>query len=883
VQGGPFHTGDAVTVTWSFSGVQSGDQATFTLTAPNGAQIVTKLHDPDDSTSNAASGSESINAIWDGTYTLACQVTDASGASYSNGGSFTVTPARPASITSCTVSLAGDQATVSWQTQGNGFTQFNVGVVNGHDNAVAVPAGTRSTTISLANEQAGTLTIAIEPEGPSPAVDTSVFGCTPDLQYSPPRAVPPVVTLGISQVNGTGTRAFRQQQLNISWSEPPMVGWRSPNFLGSRSIISNETSIWVDCGFVGDFIAVSQTLGESSRVRVNATCAPATGTLALVPLDAHTLQGTFAFTPDLSVVQSVSYWTLIDGQPGPTIHATPPSGPGNTMTFVIPNLPAGKSVTVLSSIGVVGAPTILDPRATINLPAAGAALGYRNATVPSGGAISVPPTSKPQGQSFTVSSVPNLALTVDAGGTVRGTAPTVAKTTVYSVTVSSAQPSETATFTVTVSPLSVPAAASATTSAAAIAAATTGSGGGSAGSGSAGGSPSSSSPGGSTGSGGASSGSTGSGLAPSPCLASNGSIYPDLSGSVGSTLTMAPNLTGLRPAIKFAVVSGTLPQGMWLDDQVGVVSGTPLHANGGWAPVSIRVTFADGATQDSSFNIAVDDPHHSANYPNRIIGSIGEEVVIAPLEVHTQGATTFKIVCGTLPQGLKFNAETGEISGTPTSIVERPVPLRVRMTDEYGWVDTSFIVVVNQGVTPWLRYADFAQLDRNAMAIIDPTRSALPGDTRYTITGKLPRGLTFDKVTGAIYGKPAVTAGSVFHPTVRAYDKVGQLIATTWASITVTKPSVPMKVTARSSAQALSARKLTLVTSVKHPSFASLAARVSCGGCKYTFNKKTGQLVVSPKKGIKTIRVSIVGAPISAANRQQYSSHVWSRSWKVRS
>ncbi|MCX6434164.1 MAG: putative Ig domain-containing protein [Actinobacteria bacterium] len=846
---------DQVTVTWGVAGVADPTYwfANMQVMDPTGTAVGTVINFGYPAVSTT-SGSISFSADKVGKYHVYCfgPNIDASDV---------YIDVLPIAITSCSVSVVGDQATVRWSTAGSGFGSFDVGVAKASTATKSVPGDQRTATVSLASVGAGLITITVKPQVPG-TVQTP-FAC-PEVTYTPATPVPPVVTPGVFQIN----QGVRQQQLSISWSEPPMIGWKSANFLGTRSILSNETSIWVDCGFTGDFVAVSSTVGNSAPVRVSAACAPITATLTLTPLDAHSVQGTFTFTPDLSVVETVRYWTLIDGQPGPTIRATAPPGPGTTMTFVIPGLPAGKDVTVLSQIGVVGNPFSVSPRATTTMPAAGAALQYQGTTVATGTAFSVPPTFQPQGQTFTVSAVPALPLTVDAGGTVRGTAPAVTKTTVHTVTVTSANPAETATFTLTITPL--PGASAATAATRPGAGASTG------------GIPGTGPVGGSTGNGGASSGSIGAGSAPAPCLAPDGEIYPDLAGSVGSTLTMAPNLTGLRPATNFSIVGGSLPQGIWLDSDVGVVSGTPLQSNGGWGPVTVRAAFADGTTEDSSFNIAVDDPHHSANYPNRIIGSIGQEVVISPLEVHTHGTTTFRIVCGSLPQGLKFNTEIGQISGTPTALVERPVPLRVRMTDAYGWVDTSFIIVVNQGLTPWLRYPDYAQLDRNSATIIDPTRSGLPGDTRYTITGRLPKGLVFDKVSGAIYGKPVVAVGSVFRPTVRAVDKKGNVIASTWANLTVTKPAVPMKVKARSAARRLTVGTFTLVTSVKHPALSRLSANVKCTACTHTFNKRTGRLVIRVTKAHRLVRVHIAAVPIGAANREAYSSHVWSRAWHVR-
>ncbi|MDD2859121.1 MAG: putative Ig domain-containing protein, partial [Candidatus Nanopelagicales bacterium] len=261
-----------------------------------------------------------------------------------------------------------------------------------------------------------------------------------------------------------------------------------------------------------------------------------------------------------------------------------------------------------------------------------------------------------------------------------------------------------------------------------------------------------SSAGASTGGAGGSSGSTGARSGVSACLAPNGTLYSDLQGSVGSTLTMASNTLGMPAAKSFTVTNGSLPPGVDLDGTFGVISGTPVRATTGNGAVEVTATWPDGTVRVSDFTIAVDDPHHAINYPNRIIGSIGQGLTVTPLPINTVGATRFQVVCGAVPAGMTLNPTTGVISGTPTTLDERPMPLRVRMTDTYGWVDTSFIIVVNPGVTPWLRYPEFAELGYGTKAVITPTRSGLPAGGTYAIDGALPPGLAFDTRTGIISG-----------------------------------------------------------------------------------------------------------------------------------
>jgi hypothetical protein len=384
-----------------------------------------------------------------------------------------------------------------------------------------------------------------------------------------------------------------------------------------------------------------------------------------------------------------------------------------------------------------------------------------------------------------------------------------------------------------------------------------------------------------TGGTGGSSGASGSGQQADQCLAPNGTIYSDIHGSAGSTLTMAPNTIGLPIPASFTVTGGSLPSGVWLDGNAGVISGTPERSNGGQGAVEITTTWPDGTVRVSDFMIAIDDPHHAVNYPNRIIGSIGESVAVTPFEVNAVGATTYQLVCGELPPGLVLNAATGVVSGTPTGLVERPVPLRLRMTDSYGWVDSSFILVVDPGVTPWLRYPELAELGYGRKASIVPTRSGLPPSDSYRITGKLPRGLTLNAKTGVISGVAKVRNGLVYEPTITAIGVDGQPQVSTVPSMTVVKPAVPMRVTARPVTKALKRGSTIVVVRVKHPVASRLTTRVTCSSCTHSFNTKTGRMVVKVAKAGTTVKVRIVALPVGKA-RTAYAGHVWTRIWRVR-
>lgn len=185
------------------------------------------------------------------------------------------------------------------------------------------------------------------------------------------------------------------------------------------------------------------------------------------------------------------------------------------------------------------------------------------------------------------------------------------------------------------------------------------------------------------------------------------------------------------------------------------------------------------------------------------------------------------------------------------------------------------------GVTPWLRYPEFAELGYGTKAVITPTRSGLPAGGTYAIDGALPPGLAFDTRTGIISGVAKINDGIVYEPTVTAVGADGKAQVSTRASITVIKPAVPMQVIARAATTAVKAGTTVLVARVRHPNYASLSAKVTCKACTSVFTPSTGKLVVKLAKGTTSVTVRIVASPIGAKAKVAFAGHAWSRTWRV--
>jgi hypothetical protein len=133
-------------------------------------------------------------------------------------------------------------------------------------------------------------------------------------------------------------------------------------------------------------------------------------------------------------------------------------------------------------------------------------------------------------------------------------------------------------------------------------------------------------------------------------------------GEEGAPYDITLTATG-TPPITWSLESGELPTGLTLDALTGKISGTPTEKNK-LSEFVVKATNAFG-NNPKSLSIYIDPAViniTTENLPNGAIGVTYNQTLTAT------GATpiTWSIESGELPLGLTLNAETGNISGTPT-------------------------------------------------------------------------------------------------------------------------------------------------------------------------------------------------------------------------
>jgi hypothetical protein len=221
----------------------------------------------------------------------------------------------------------------------------------------------------------------------------------------------------------------------------------------------------------------------------------------------------------------------------------------------------------------------------------------------------------------------------------------------------------------------------------------------------------------------------------------------------------------------WSISSGTLPPGVALDANTGLISGTPTAAGQFDFQVLAKVN-ADGRSDTKGLAIVVREPVSIAAAEPFSDLRLATSEVAAPFEAMLvasggTGTYTWSLTAGSLPSGLTF-AE-GAISGTPR--VSGSFPFTVTVTDSEGRVANLPTRIV---VAPKLKIATRllkpGRVDRFFLRKLTTAGGIKPLEWRLA-RGPMPRGVFFDRNAGELYGYPT-RAGS-WRVTFEATDAFG--------------------------------------------------------------------------------------------------------------
>ncbi|MCB1275934.1 GEVED domain-containing protein [Prosthecobacter sp.] len=239
---------------------------------------------------------------------------------------------------------------------------------------------------------------------------------------------------------------------------------------------------------------------------------------------------------------------------------------------------------------------------------------------------------------------------------------------------------------------------------------------------------------------------------------------------VGTAYTQTLTANGVNPPFTYTVTSGSLPAGLSLDSNTGVISGTPTTST--TANFSITATDLNSCTSTRAYTVTPLCPATSITPSSLAQGSIGtaySRTLTASGGTAPYGSWT--ITNGVLPAGLTLNASTGVISGTPTAAASPATSVTVRVSDAYG-CQTSQVVTLQ--ICPAITISPSSLPNSTVGTAYSQTLSATGGAAAYTYSvssGTLPAGLTLNASTGVIGGVPSSATTATF--TIRATDANG--------------------------------------------------------------------------------------------------------------
>lgn len=172
--------------------------------------------------------------------------------------------------------------------------------------------------------------------------------------------------------------------------------------------------------------------------------------------------------------------------------------------------------------------------------------------------------------------------------------------------------------------------------------------------------------------------------------------------NVGGATTVTLLATDTEASdIDYTLVSGTLPAGLTLDSETGVISGTfSGSANeGDVTSITVRATDAGGNFLDRTFSFTANTAP-TWTTPAGAIGPVPPTGAFSLQLVASTGtaggALTYSLQSGTLPTGLTLSS-SGLISGTSNNTSGTTFNFTVRVTDQGGlFADRSFSALIQE-------------------------------------------------------------------------------------------------------------------------------------------------------------------------------------------
>lgn len=230
-------------------------------------------------------------------------------------------------------------------------------------------------------------------------------------------------------------------------------------------------------------------------------------------------------------------------------------------------------------------------------------------------------------------------------------------------------------------------------------------------------------------------------------------------------------------------ISPALPEGVAISPTTGMISGFPKTPQ----DVTKYTVTAKNASGQASCEvpllICVSAPENLQYADLKKIYFTGEPVGLEP---SFDGVATEFTVVPSLPDGLRLDTQTGEISGVPTTVTPA-ANYTVTCANDMGKCQLDLNVEIQRAAPKNLAYLDVEEMYPKLRPLqILPTCEGEVAE--FTISPALPGGVSFDPKTGIISGTPTEIKPKTTY-TVTAKNETGSCDATLAFEVAVLPPT----------------------------------------------------------------------------------------------
>lgn len=253
-------------------------------------------------------------------------------------------------------------------------------------------------------------------------------------------------------------------------------------------------------------------------------------------------------------------------------------------------------------------------------------------------------------------------------------------------------------------------------------------------------------------------------------LAIRAVTLPIITSSLNKTGTTGEDISYTITATNAPTSYGAegLPMGLSINTSTGVISGIPTTA--GNSSINITATNNDGATGSATLVMSITPPVPVINSPasaNGIVGSSFNYQITA-----SRVPTSFGAVG--LPSGISVNSSTGIISGTPTQSGLFASTISASNANGTG---NRLLEITILPQAPVISSA--ATINGTVGSALSHQIAASNSPSSYSVSGKLPTGLSLNAKTGLLSGIPKLARNTIVN--IRVQNAVG----TTSQSLTI--------------------------------------------------------------------------------------------------